>query len=279
MQFCHRVPASPLDSFIESIWVYQNDPRPHALERVMPTGTAQLIVNLKEDQTRLYDPESPYRSVSTSGSVLSGVHTRFQVIDTSEQDYVAGVAFKPAGTVPFFRVPAHEASDADVPLESLWGSRRAANLRERLLECRTIEAALDSFEAVLREIWRPPGPHPAVAYAIGAFDRTPSTTNVARVTDTIGLSAKRFIERFKCEVGVTPKRYCRIRRFQRALTLSHHDRRVDWTRVAMDCGYFDQAHFIHDFRSFAGITPTVYKSARTSFQNHVKFLQSATDGI
>ncbi|MET0216253.1 MAG: AraC family transcriptional regulator [Vicinamibacterales bacterium] len=279
MQFCHRVPASPLDSFIESIWVYQNDPCPHALERVMPTGTAQLIVNLKEDQTRLYDPESPYRCVSTSGSVLSGVHTRFQVIDTSEQEYVAGVAFKPGGTVPFFRVPAHEASDSDVPLESLWGSRRAATLRERLLECRTIEAALDAFEAVLREMWRPPGPHPAVAYALAAFDRTPSTTSVARVTDTIGLSAKRFIERFNREVGVTPKRYCRIRRFQRALALSHHDRRVDWTRVAMDCGYFDQAHFIHDFRSFAGITPTLYHSVRTSFQNHVKFLQSASDGF
>ena len=206
MQFCHRVPASPLDSFIESIWVYQNDPRPYALERVMPTGTAQLI-------------------------------------------------------------------------ESLWGSRRAATLRERLLECRTIEAALDAFEAELREMWRPPGPHPAVGYALAAFDRTPSTINVARVTDTIGLSAKRFIERFKREVGVTPKRYCRIRRFQRALTLSHRDCGVDWTRVAMDCGYFDQAHFIRDFRSFAGITPTAYQSARTSFQNHVKFLQSATGGI
>src|SRR5262245_56568192 len=192
MQFCHRVPAPPLDSFVESIWVYQNDPRPHALERIMPTGTAQLIVNLKEDQTRLYEPESAYRCVSASGSLLSGVHTRFQVIDTSEQEHVAGVAFKPGGTVPFLRVPAHEASDADVPLELLWGFRRTATLRERLLESRTIEAALDAFEAVLQEMWRPPGPHPAVAYALAAFHRTPSTTSIARVTDTIGLSAKRF---------------------------------------------------------------------------------------
>ena len=279
MQFCHRVPASPLDSFIESIWVYQNDPRAHALERILPTGTAQLIVNLKEDQTRLYDPEPPYRCVSTSGSVLSGMQTRFQVIDTSEQEYVAGVSFNPGGTVPLFRVPAHEASDADVPLESLWGTRRTATLRERLLESRTIDAALDALEAVLQEMWRPPGLHPAVVHALAVFDRRPSTTSIARVTDTIGLSAKRFIERFKREVGVTPKRYCRIRRFQRVLRLSHHDRPVDWTQVAMDCGYFDQAHFIHDFRSFAGITPTVYQSARTSFQNHVKFLQSSTDGI
>lgn len=86
------------------------------------------------------------------------------------------------------------------------------------------------------------------------------------------------IERFKIEVGVTPKRYCRIRRFQRALALSSRGD-ADWIRVAMDCGYFDQAHFIHDFRSFAGLTPTGYQTARTSFQNHVKFLQSGTGGI
>ena len=81
------------------------------------------------------------------------------------------------------------------------------------------------------------------------------------------------------EVGMTPKRYCRVRRFQRALALANRGRQVDWNRVALDCGYFDQAHFIHDFRSFAGLTPTGYQSARTSFQNHVKFLQSAGGGL
>ena len=279
MRYRHRVPRPPLDSFIESIWVYQDDPRPHALERILPTGAAQLIVNLKEDQTRLYDPEFPHRSVATSGSVLSGVQSRFQVIDTSEQEYVAGVAFKPGGTLPFMRMPAHEASDTDVPLESLWGPHRSATLRERLLEGNDIDSTLDALEAVLQEMWRPPGLHPAVDYALAAFDRAPLTTSVAKVTDAIGLSAKRFIERFKVEVGLTPKRYCRIRRFQRALTLANRGRQVEWTRVALDCGYFDQAHFIHDFRGFAGLTPTGYQSARTVFQNHVTFLQSGADGI
>ncbi len=279
MRYRHRVPRPPLDSFVESIWVYQNDPCPHALERVLPTGAAQLIVNLKEDQTRLYDPEPPHRYVATSGSVLSGVQSRFQVIDTSEQEYVAGVAFKPGGTVPFMRMPAYEASDVDVPLESLWGRRCTATLRERLLESGSIDATLDALDAVLQEMWRPPGLHPAVAYALAAFDRAPLTTSIAKVTDAIGLSAKRFIERFKIEVGMTPKRYCRICRFQRAVTMASRGCHVDWTRVALDCGYFDQAHFIHDFRSFAGLTPTAYQSARTSFQNHVKFLQSSAGGI
>ena len=139
----HRVPQPPLDAFIESIWVYQNDPRPHALERILPTGAAQLIVNLKEDQTRLYDPECPHRYVATSGSVLSGVQSRFQVIDTSEQEYVAGVAFRPGGTVPFMRMPAHETRDADIPLEALWGRRPVIDLRERLLESDGLDATLD----------------------------------------------------------------------------------------------------------------------------------------
>jgi AraC-like DNA-binding protein len=279
MHYRQRVPRPPIDSFVDLIWVYQNDPRPRELERILPTGAAQLIVNLKEDETRLYNPESPHRYVSTSGSVLSGVQSRFQIIDTSEQEYVAGVAFKPGGTVPFVRVPAYEASDADVPLELLWGRRRTDALRERLLESASLDAALDALEAALQEMWRPPGLHPAVAFALSAFDRAPLTTSIAAVTDAIGLSAKRFIERFKLEVGITPKRYCRIRRFQRALALANSGRDVEWTRVALDCGYFDQAHFIHDFRSFAGLTPAAYQSARTSFQNHVKFLQSAASGV
>jgi AraC-like DNA-binding protein len=99
------------------------------------------------------------------------------------------------------------------------------------------------------------------------------------VTDAIGLSAKRFIERFTIQVGLTPKRCCRIRRFQRAVTMANGGGRVEWTRVVLDCGYFDQAHFIHDFRSFAGLTPTYYQTARTAFQNHVKLLQSSAGGV
>ena len=278
MSYRYRAPRPPLDGFVESLWVYQCEPRPHALERILPTGGPQLIVNLKEDRTRLYSPEPPHRCVTTSGTLLAGVRSNFQVIDTSEQEYVAGVAFRPGGALPFMRLPADETSDADVPLETLWGHRRAAALRERLLESRSLDAMLDVLEAALQEMWTPPGLHPAVTFALAAFDRTP-TASITAVTDTIGLSPKRFIERFKIEVGMTPKRYCRIRRFQRALALANRSRDVDWTRVALNCGYFDQAHFIHDFRSFAGLTPTGYQARRTPFQNHVKFLQSDAHGI
>ncbi len=270
----HRAPRPPLDAFVESIWVFESDPRPVALERILPTGAAQLIINLKEDQTRLYDPDRGYRCVTGAGTSLSGVWSRYSVIDTSEQERVAGVVFKPGGTIAFMRVPALDTADADIDLACLWGRCRTAALRERLLEPIAPDAKLDALEDALAEAWRPATLHRAVAFALTAFDRSAHTASVAAVTDVIGLSAKRFIERFKMEVGMTPKRYCRIRRFQRAVKQAHRGDRVDWTQVALNCGYFDQAHFIHDFRSFAGLTPTEYQAARTSFPNHVKFLQS-----
>ncbi len=216
----------------------------------------------------------PDRCATTAGTILSGVHSRYQIIDTSEQEYVAGVAFKAGGLVPFMRLPAHETCDVDIPAEDLWGRRQSEDLRDRVLESASPEAALDALETALLEMWTPRGLHRAVAFALTMFDRAPRTASIADVVDACGMSAKRFIERFKTEVGATPKRYCRIRRFQRAVGLAHRGRGVDWAQVALDSGYFDQAHFIHDFRGFSGLTPAAYREFRTPFQNHVKFLQS-----
>jgi AraC-like DNA-binding protein len=274
MDFQHRVPRPPLDSFVESIWICRNAPQPHALERILPTGAAQLIVNLKEDETRLYDSLDPGRCATAAGTILAGPFSRFQVIDTSEQEHVAGVAFKPGGTMPFIRVPADEMSDGDIPLAALWGRRATAALREQLLASPDADAALDVLEATLRAHFSPPGLHPAVGFALTAFASASGTATIAGVTRAIGMSPKRFIERFRTEVGLTPKRFCRIRRFQHAVTRVHCGHAVNWPAVALGAGYFDQAHFIHDFRSFAGLTPTGYQAARTPFQNHVKFLQS-----
>jgi AraC-like DNA-binding protein len=212
VQYHQRVPRPPLDAFVASIWLFRDSPHPQALERILPTGAAQLIVNLKEDRTRVYDPNHPRRCVSTAGTILAGVQSGYQIIDTAEQEYVAGVAFRPGGSTAFVRVPACETRDADTPLESLWDRQPTADLREQLLERSHPDAQLDAIETALRAMLQPTGVHPAIAFALTAFNRIPLATNIGAVTDAIGMSAKRFIERFKAQVGVSPKRYCRIRR-------------------------------------------------------------------
>lgn len=274
MWYQQRRPGAPLDVFVESVWVCRLDARPRALERVLPLGAPQLIINLAENETRTYrECARGLQCVSQPASILTGVTTRAQVIDTDEQAYVAGVCFRPGGTVAFSGMPANELSDVDMPLDMLWAPSRVERLRSDLLEAPTPAAILDVIEVALREMWRDRGLHPAVAFALSAFRARPSVGRVADVTAAIGLSPKRFIERFRAEVGVTPKRYCRLLRFQHAVATAHGCAEVDWAGLALACGYADQAHLIHEFREFSGLTPTRYEAGRTAFQNHVTFLQ------
>ena len=279
MLYLHRTAASPLNACIEAIWYCQNTPVPHALERVLPKGCAQLIINLKEDETRDYFVEGGRLcETRSSGTVLTGVHTRYHLIDLAETECVMGAIFRPGGLPAFFGVPAHETSGRDVPLDLLWGSG-AGELRERLLEALTPAAKLDALESALAARWRPIAAHPAVTFALREIGAHPCESKVAAITECVGLSAKRFIEHFKNAVGLTPKQYCRIRRFQQALAAAEAGRDVAWTGIAADCGYFDQSHFIHDFRRFSGLTPTGYEVRRTQFRNHVKFLQSDVEAL
>lgn len=251
------------------VWVYEQRARPAALERVLPTGAAQLVVNLAEDATRAYDPDKGFACVEASGSILTGPSSRYQVIDTAEQEFVAGVVFRAGGTAAFTPVPTHEITDVDVALDDIWGGRLGSQLRARVLEAPDVDGQLDAIEAVLRERCRPREGHPAVRFALAELQRSPHLASISRVTEASGLSATRLIDHFKRDVGLTPKRYCSVLRFQRAVRHAHRGRTVDWTQVALDCGYYDQAHFIHAFRRFAGVTPSAYEGGRTPFQNHV----------
>ena len=106
--------------------------------------------------------------------------------------------------------------------------------------------------------------------SIGVYAAFP---NLKQMSDKIGFSQRTFIQRFSEAVGLTPKTFCRMHRFQRVLKLIHDAREVDWTDVSLSCGYFDQAHFIHDFRAFAGINPTTYMLHKTEHLNHVPLVE------
>ena len=167
------------------------------------------------------------------------------------------------------KMPADELGNVRAPLDALWG-RAASELKERLLEARTWMARFRIVEDVLlARLAGLPVQHPAVAFALNAIQAAPHAHTIGRLTERIGLSPRRFIEVFAAEVGLTPKVFCRVHRFQRVLALIERNAEIDWTDVALAGGYYDQAHFIHDFRAFSGITPTAYILAGVRERNHV----------
>src|SRR5688500_5467730 len=118
---------------VEYVWASQGRPA-HARERVTPTGTVELFVNLAGDAIRIHDPEGRERSFS--GAVVSGAYRRSFTFDTREDASVVGVHFRPGHAGAILGVPAGELIDRHLDLESLWG-HRARELRERLCAATT----------------------------------------------------------------------------------------------------------------------------------------------
>jgi AraC-like DNA-binding protein len=268
MKVLHVKPAPPLSRFVELLWYYEHPPRLHQKERLMPDGCIGLIVNLEENVTRVYDADDMNKMRKLNGCSVSGPHTKCFVIDTDEQTCVIGVSFRPAGAFPFLKLPSDELQNQHVELEDLWGGL-ARELRERALAAKSPEAKVRVVELALLE--RAAGMfdgQPVVEYAVENFLLRPATTRITEVADKTGFSSRRFIELFKQHVGMTPKLFCRVRRFQKVLRRITSGRPVNWSGTALECGYFDQAHFIHDFRAFSGINPSKYLADYKDFPRH-----------
>jgi len=262
----HR-PAAALAPFVAQLWHFDDaeGALQHARERILPSGAMQLLINLDEDELRSY--HGPAQTVRrTRGTALCGPYTGHFVIDTAEQREIMGVTFHPGGAAPFFAVAADALRGIDVEVEQLWG-RDGAVLRERLCEQRDPAARLRTLEAVLlARVVRPLAPDPALAVAVGALELG---VPVAAVAERLGFSARRLIATFGAQVGLSPKTFARVRRFQRVLTAVTREKPRPWAELALVCGYYDQAHLIHEFTAFSGLPPTAYAPRGPAGQNHV----------
>jgi AraC-like DNA-binding protein len=267
--WAHRRPKPPLDAFVKVLWVYESYAPGTPLERILPDGGLELIVPLTEPTSRFGSESGEVAHTSIAGALICGPHLHSFLIDTSQPETVAGIHFHPGGAFPFFRQPAGELLNQHVALEDLWGIE-AGVLRERMLSTPGLEDRLSILEDTLRrQLVRSPERHGGVDYALRQFSGRSIAPAVAAVTERIGMSARCFIEAFRNEVGMTPKAYCRVRRFQQIIRQAWGQREVDWAAVAGSCGYYDQAHFIHDFKQFCGLTPSVYLARRGRHPSHV----------
>src|SRR5262249_18201610 len=141
-------PGPPLDECIDRFWLCSDTPS-HPRERILPSGTVELVINLSDDEIRIYDPLHPDRARRYPAAVVSGPYSKFFLIDPLQHASIIGVHFRPGRAVPVLGVPASELADAHVDLESVWG-RTAAELRERLCTAAAPTKRFAVLEAVLR---------------------------------------------------------------------------------------------------------------------------------
>lgn len=249
-------PAFPLRQYVDFIWRTENSGlvRP-SRQSIYPDGAMALVVHLKKP-TATYFIDANAHSIRVP--LLAGPYSRSFQIDPSQPTSVIGVHFRPGAARLFYRVAAHELHNVDIALGEL-DPAEADHLLNEICSAAGEQAQLHVMEEYLnRKLAQAPAIHPAVSYAIEQLSGSGGVCSVRRIQVDTGLSHTRFIQVFREHVGLTPKLFCRVRRFHGLIDRVQKGLRVNWAELAVDCGYFDQAHLIRDFRAFAGITPLAY---------------------
>ena len=253
---CYR-PGPPLDEFVDHFWLIQ-DGQTRRLEKILPCGATELVVNLKHNAIDIHHPEQPEQYRRFSGAVFSGTYSRSFICNALQHEAIMGVHFKPGGAFPFLNTSASELTNAHASLADLWGSA-GHELRERLCAAVTPQQRFRIMEQVLRaRLHDETTRRVHIRIALNMFATGGNGVLVRDVARELGLPQRQFIRLFSLHVGLTPKVFCRVLRFQRARLLAENLETPHWAELALSCGYFDQSHMINDFQQFSGSTPSRY---------------------
>jgi len=262
-------PSPPLRPFIENLWYHEGVTTNHAMDRLLPDGAIELIFDLTSTPKIWYDSETPRRVRTVRESWLSGQHRRSIVIESAKNSCMIGARFRPGGLHPFLGMPVSEVNDSVEETALLWGSE-VRELRERLLAAASVDGRFQVLDRALTDRGRGKlEPDAALSYVLDRLVTTPGETAIRSLAEDAGLSQKRLVRTFEEKVGLKPKTLSRVLRFQTVLRKLERESRVSWSFVAQEAGYYDQAHFIRDFESFSGLSPSRYLVERGEFLNFV----------
>jgi AraC-like DNA-binding protein len=219
--------------------------------RELPGADVTLIVSLGPE-LRLLEP-----CPATHTSFVAGLDERSAVTEHDGEAAGIEVTLTPFAAHQLFRVPMHTLAHSVVELDDVLGAE-ADRLAERLHDAPTWPARFRTLDNTIhRRIADAPEPSPSVTWAYRRLVATGGRVRVGAVAAELGWSRKRLAAHFREEVGLPPKLIARILRFRRAARLLEQGD-GSLAEIAVDCGYFDQAHLNRDFRSFAGSTPTEF---------------------
>lgn len=243
-----------LNKNIESILYVKGLNPNHSIERIVPTGHVFIIFEFDNIPRNIYDNET-LRPVDTFTKVwVSGTHRNFLSISSHQNSEMLVIQFKPHGALPFLHCSLQLINDKVVSANTIFGNSILV-LRDDILLAKTPQAKFELAANWLRE--RFDIKKEAPDYLLNFIERLQKdpVSNVKKIIDSYPATQKQLIEHFKKYVGLTPKYYHRILRFNEILKKVNEKEKISWTDVAYSCDYSDQSHFIKEFFLFSGFNP------------------------
>ena len=257
-----RRASDGLRTTVADCWVLQAARCRAVVEAALPDAAVELYFNLGPHGREVFRPGFAAPAPRAAWVVGPRANTLLVAKEIRDCD-VVGVRLNAGAAAQVFGVPARELTGQLIDLDLLWGPV-VSEIRERLHATSDLRARLELAEQVIQQrltrfarsgvTW-----NQELLRALGSSDRP-----VAEQAQSCGLTHRQLIEFFDQYVGLKPKQYQRVQRLRRVLQAIHAPDRAAWAELAVRCGYFDQAHLIHDFHKLTGLTPTSYQQKRTS---------------
>lgn len=254
----HTVGSEP-GKYIETLIYYSDFMPDHSIERVVPTGHSYLIFELDGYERNTFDNDT-LRPNATFGKVwYSGMHKNYISISAHQNSEMFVVQFKPYGAHPFIHRPVYELNDRVVAGEEVF-DETIFQLREHLLKAGNAGEKFQIAENWLNERYDERRVPPEELLEVVIRLQRESVSNYGSVVEEYPKTHKHLIDQFKKYIGLTPKYYQRVLRFNEILQLINQSKKIEWSQVAYHCEYSDQSHFIKEFKHFSGLNPQKFIS-------------------
>jgi len=248
-------PASGFLHIVKCYWALEYDkPRDPEPELVLPDGCPEIVFNLSDRFIRVHTDHEERQP----GALFAGQMSQSVMLRPSGSVKLFGVRLQPAGGSYLVSFPVEEFTNNIVEFGDACG-RDGRDLEERLNEAGTFATQISIFEDWLKlKLSRRAGLDSLAVHATGLISNRRGSLAISAVADRFGVSERRLERHFKRSVGISPKVFSRIVRFQSVVRAVQKDPTADVLETALDFGYYDQSHLIREFRQFSGITPQVF---------------------
>jgi len=256
------LPSPQLTYFIKNYWFLETslqDKNP--VQRIIPNGCISLVFHRGEQMLSLSDNNLQSRSF------ISGQSNNYSdLLQTGKVNMIC-IAFRPLGAKAFLDLHFDEINNLEVPIDLLDDHSLMA-LEGHLFQTNSVEMCVQHIENYLLNRLKLFKEYNFIRLAeiIKAIDA--GEYNIQKLADASCLSYKQFKRIFSEYVGISPKNFSRIVRFQKALHILQKDPEINFAQLAFDCGCYDQAHLIREFKSFSGYTPTEYTAVCSPYSDY-----------
>ncbi|HKP70295.1 MAG TPA: helix-turn-helix domain-containing protein [Pyrinomonadaceae bacterium] len=255
MNYQESRPTSDLCQIVKCYWALEYDKQHGSQpELVLPDGCPEIVFNLSDRFLRVHSDSEERQP----GTLFAGQMSRSIMLRPSGSVKLFGVRLQPAGASSLVNFPVSEITDAIVGFDDACG-REGRELEERLNLATTFEERIWIFEAWVRtKRSQTVNRDQLASEASLLIAEGRGSHSISTIANRIGVSERRLERHFKHRIGISPKTFSRIVRFQAVVRSVQNDMTVDVLETALDLGYYDQSHLIRDFREFSGITPQAF---------------------